>query len=93
MGGPFTLTDHTNGPFSFPADLNGAHSLIYFGFTHCPDICPEELDKITEALTLLGDQVKSVKTLFVTCDPDRDTPQIIAEYLKGTHGPTIHVST
>ena len=83
VGGPFTLTTHTGKPFAFPADLQGAHSLIYFGFTHCPDICPEELEKISEALGMLGAKLGSLKTLFVTCDPDRDTPQVMAEYLKG----------
>lgn len=86
IGGPFTLTDHTGKSFAFPADCAGAHSLIYFGFTHCPDVCPEELEKISEALGMLGEKVQGVKTLFVTCDPDRDTPPVIAEYLKGNSG-------
>jgi protein SCO1/2 len=68
--------------------MQGAHSLIYFGFTHCPDICPEELEKITEAVTMVEEKTKGhgmrLQPIFVTCDPDRDDPAAIASYLKGS---------
>lgn len=89
IGGPFTLLDTEGHPFS-DKDLLGKYYLLYFGFTHCPDICPEELSKISEAVELVkrdkgkegieGDLVP----VFVTCDPERDTPEIIKNYLKGT---------
>lgn len=53
VGGPFTLTTHTNQPFT-EKDLLGKWNLVYFGFTNCPDICPEELDKMTDVVNVLG---------------------------------------
>ena len=53
VGGPFSLTSHTGNPFT-DKDLLGKWSLIYFGFTNCPDICPEELDKMSEAVEKIG---------------------------------------
>lgn len=63
-------------PFSSEA-LKGGWSLLYFGFTFCPDICPEELDKLAEALEIVDttDGAPSVTPVFVTIDPDRDTPE------------------
>ncbi len=86
IGGPFRLINHQGRAFDYPKDLNGAHSLIYFGFTHCPDICPEELDKISEAVKMVeaAHPKGKLQTLFITCDPQRDSPQAIADYLKGT---------
>lgn len=87
IGGPFSLTDHHGNPFSFPKDLGGAHALVYFGFTNCPDICPEELDKISTAIDIVNKKSPSSKllTLFITCDPERDDPKAIKEYLKDFH--------
>ena len=86
IGGPFNLIDTEGLPFS-DKDLLGKYYLLYFGFTHCPDICPEELGKISE---IVG-KVKEIKgkdvpflPVFVTCDPERDTPSVIKSYLKGT---------
>ncbi len=53
VGGPFQLLDHDGKPFS-ERDLRGSWALLYFGFTSCPDICPDELDKMTEALNMMG---------------------------------------
>ena len=87
IGGPFTLIDTDGRPFS-DKDLLGKYYLLYFGFTHCPDICPEELSKIGEAVEYVkrskGDGVKGeLVPVFVTCDPERDTPTVIKNYLKG----------
>lgn len=89
IGGPFTLTDHHGQPFSYPADLKGAYALIYFGFTHCPDICPEELEKISQALDMVNKALPGrLQPLFISCDPERDSPAAITEYLQDFH-PTI----
>ncbi|KAF2150107.1 protein sco1 [Myriangium duriaei CBS 260.36] len=85
VGGPFSLIDTNGAPFT-QDDLRGKYSLIYFGFTNCPDICPEELDKMAEVI----DKVKAqhgaaLRPVFITCDPARDTPQIVESYLRDFH--------
>ncbi|KAI4852533.1 SCO1 protein [Aureobasidium sp. EXF-8845] len=85
VGGPFQLIDQDRKPFS-EKNLKGKYSLVYFGFTHCPDICPEELDKMAGMI----DNVKAkhgdvMRPVFITCDPARDTPEVTKEYLKEFH--------
>ncbi|EGP82790.1 uncharacterized protein MYCGRDRAFT_77698 [Zymoseptoria tritici IPO323] len=86
VGGPFTLTDHHNRPFT-DANLKGKYSLVYFGFTHCPDICPEELDKMAGMIERVkathGEGV--LRNVFISCDPARDTPEVLQRYLKEFH--------
>lgn len=81
--GDFTLTDHTGKSFS-TEDIFGRARLIFFGFTNCPDFCPQTLSKIQRAYSLLPDnetfEEKPV-VLFITVDPVRDTPNALAEYL------------
>ncbi|KAF9570778.1 Cu-binding protein [Mortierella alpina] len=87
IGGPFSLIDH-NGVRTTNDDFKGRYMLIYFGFTHCPDICPEELDKMAEVLdTINADpEVGNVITpIFITCDPQRDTVAEVNEYVKDFH--------
>ncbi|KAG0187677.1 Cu-binding protein, partial [Apophysomyces sp. BC1034] len=87
LGGPFQLTDAATGKTFGTEDLKGRFWLAYFGFTHCPDICPEELDKMAEAV----DKIKADKALgelvpvFITCDPRRDTAEVVKEYVKDFH--------
>jgi protein SCO1 len=81
IGGPFSLTD-TDGKTVTDQDFRGRYMLVFFGFTHCPDICPAELQVIAQALDQLGDKAKKVVPIFITVDPGRDTPQAMAEYLK-----------
>ena len=81
VGGPFSLTG-TDGKTVTDADFRGRYMLIFFGFTHCPDICPAELQVIAQALDSLGDKGKTVAPVFITLDPERDTPQVMAEYVK-----------
>jgi protein SCO1/2 len=85
VGGPFHLTDHNGKEFT-EADLKGKYSLVYFGFTHCPDICPEELDKMAGMIDQVkekhGDKLRSV---FISCDPARDTPEVLRRYLAEFH--------
>ena len=91
IGGPFTLIDTEGRQFSDKV-LLGKYYLIYFGFTHCPDICPEELSKIGEAVELVKREKGKIGIegqlvpVFITCDPERDTPDIIKNYLKGISG-------
>lgn len=81
VGGPFRLVD-TEGRSFTEKNLDGKFSLLYFGFTHCPDICPEELDKMNDWIIGLESKGLSVQPIFITCDPIRDTPEVVKEYLK-----------
>jgi protein SCO1/2 len=81
VGGPFTLVDQ-NGKTVTDQDFRGRHMLIFFGFTHCPDICPAELQVISAALDELGPKAEKVVPIFVTLDPERDTPEVMADYVK-----------
>ena len=81
IGGPFTLTDH-QGVTRTEQDLLGKHSILYFGFTYCPDACPTALGQMTAALDLLSpEQQQNIKPVFVTVDPERDTVAAIADYV------------
>lgn len=83
-GHPFALTDHDGKQFT-EKDLLGKFSLIYFGFSHCPDICPDELDKLGVWLDALDENNIDVQSIFITCDPARDTPEVLKEYLSDFH--------
>ncbi|KAI2619582.1 SCO1 protein [Hypoxylon sp. NC1633] len=86
VGGAFQLVDQDGKPF-LSTDLKGRYSLIYFGFTHCPDICPEELDKMARMYDLVEEQMPGVLApVFITCDPQRDSPSILKQYLAEFHG-------
>ncbi|MBB3811344.1 SCO family protein [Pseudochelatococcus contaminans] len=80
IGGPFTLTDYNGHSFT-EKDLVGGPTLIFFGFTHCPDICPSTLFDASEVLRVAGDNADKVKMLFVSVDPERDTAEVMKEYL------------
>ena len=84
VGGPFTLIDHT-GTSRTERDFRGKLLLIYFGFTYCPDVCPTDLHNIGLALDRLGAEADKVQPLFVTVDPERDTPSHLAEYVPMFH--------
>jgi protein SCO1/2 len=79
IGGPFSLTDQ-NGTRVTEATYRGAPSIVFFGFTHCPDVCPTALFDMSEVLKRLPAD-KRVSALFVTVDPERDTPAILKDYL------------
>ena len=81
IGGEFKLTSHLNEPYS-SSDAQGKVVLVFFGFTHCPDVCPNTLSTIQTVLSQLGDLADKVQTLFITVDPKRDTPEILSNYLK-----------
>lgn len=80
VGGPFTLTDHTGKRVS-DTDFRGRFMLVTFGFTFCPDVCPSELQLIAAALDRLGDKSQRIVPLFITVDPERDTPSQLAVYV------------
>jgi protein SCO1/2 len=80
IGGPFRLVDQ-NGTVVTEADLKGKPSLIFFGFTHCPDICPTALFDMTQVYKALGQDGDRVAAFFVTVDPERDTSEVLKEYL------------
>jgi protein SCO1 len=79
VGGPFTLTA-TDGRTLTDADFKGHPFLVFFGYTHCPDVCPTTLFSLSQVLKALGPETK-LKVLFVTIDPERDTPKDMKDYL------------
>ena len=81
IGGPFTLTD-TQGKRRSLEDFRGRIVLLYFGYTYCPDVCPTDLMQIAEVLARLGPKADQVQPLFVTFDPERDTPKHLQSYLE-----------
>lgn len=84
IGGPFTLTDHT-GQRVTETTYQGKLTLVFFGFTFCPDICPTELMRVGAVLDLLGEDADEVVPLFVTIDPERDTVEAMSTYLSYFH--------
>jgi protein SCO1/2 len=81
IGGPFTLVDQNDRTVT-DRDFRGKYMLIFFGFTHCPDICPAELQVMSAALDALGPKADDVVPIFVTLDPGRDTPEAVGAYVK-----------
>ena len=81
VGGPFTLLD-TSGKTVTDQDFRGRYMLVFFGFTHCPDICPAELQVMDAAMEALGDDAKKVAPIFISVDPERDTPEVMSDYVK-----------
>lgn len=84
IGGPFALTDHTGRQVT-EKDYLGNFTLVFFGYTFCPDICPTELGDIALALDELGDLSLAVTPVMISIDPERDTPAVLAEYVSLFH--------
>lgn len=80
IGGPFQLTDQT-GTKVTEQSLKGKPSLIFFGFTHCPDICPTSLFEMSEVLRAMGKDADRLNTYFISVDPERDTAATMKDYL------------
>ena len=80
IGGPFQLVDQNARPIT-DQDVKGKPFLVFFGFTHCPDVCPTALFEVSEILRALGPDGDRVAALFVTVDPERDTPAKLKDYL------------
>lgn len=81
IGGAFTLTDNT-GKRVTDQDFHGKYTLVFFGFTSCPDICPAGLQLIAGALQKLGTKAHLITPIFISVDPQRDTPEKLAAYVK-----------
>ena len=81
IGGPFTLIDQ-HGKTVTDKDFRGRFMLVFFGFTHCPDICPAELQVMSASLDALGPEAAEVVPIFITLDPERDTQAAMAGYVK-----------
>ncbi len=79
-GRDFQLTDHTGKPRTL-ADYRGKAVVLFFGYTQCPDVCPTTLSELAEAMKRLGPDANRVQVLFVTIDPERDTPALLAQYV------------
>ena len=84
IGGTFELTGTDNTRISTDS-FGDKYQLIYFGFTYCPDVCPIDLQKMTQALDLAGSAADKVQPIFVTIDPARDNPEAIAQYMQHFH--------
>ncbi len=82
IGGPFTLQDG-NGHLVTDQQFRGRWMLVYFGYTHCPDACPTALQDMANAVDQLGPRKKDVAIVFITVDPDRDTPPVMKDYVAG----------
>jgi len=80
VGGPFHLEDQNGRPVS-DEDMKGRPFLVFFGFTHCPDVCPTTLFDISEVLKRLGKDADRTGAIFITVDPERDTPAVLKDYL------------
>lgn len=93
IGGPFQLVDQTGKPVD-QSLLKGRWSAVFFGFTYCPDICPTSMFALGQAEGLLGPKAKDFQTVFISVDPERDTPARLAAYVaipgypKALHGLT-----
>lgn len=87
VGGPFSLTT-AEGKTLTDKELRGAPFLVFFGFTHCPDICPTKLFEISEVLRAAGPKGEKLRALFVSVDPERDTAETMKSYL-GSFDPRI----
>jgi protein SCO1/2 len=88
IGGPFTLVDQ-NGRPATDRQFQGKYRIVYFGFAHCPDVCPTDLAQIGQALRVLEKDepalAAKIVPIFITVDPERDTPVVIKEYLAAFH--------
>lgn len=80
----FQLTDHQERRVT-AKDFHGKWQLVFFGFTYCPDICPTTLSTVSQAMDILSGDADKVTPLFITVDPERDTPKVLAEYVKTFH--------
>lgn len=84
IGGPFSLINQ-DGKRVTEKDFQGTFTLVFFGYTYCPDICPGELQIISAALDQLGDKANTVTPVFITIDPERDTVEQMKSYVENFH--------
>jgi protein SCO1/2 len=79
-GGPFQLVNAATGREVSDQDFRGKWLLIFFGYTHCPDVCPTTLSNIAEAMSQIGPLAEQIQPLFITVDPERDTLPVLVDY-------------
>lgn len=84
VGGPFTLTNQ-DGKRVTDQDFRGKYMLIFFGYTYCPDVCPSELQVMSAALDEMGPEADKIQPVFITIDPERDTPETMKIYVSNFH--------
>jgi len=84
LGRDFRLTDHHGKPRTL-ADFKGRVVVVFFGFTHCPDVCPAVLGEISAVVNELGKDADRVQVLFITVDPERDTQEVLSRYVPAFH--------
>jgi cytochrome oxidase Cu insertion factor (SCO1/SenC/PrrC family) len=84
VGGPFSLTDQTGRKVT-DKDFRGHYMLVFFGYTYCPDLCPTELQVMSAALDNLGAKADDIQPIFITFDPQRDTPEVLKQYISNFH--------
>jgi protein SCO1/2 len=84
LGGPFSLMDQDRRPVT-EASFGGRFLLVYFGYAYCPDVCPTELGIVASAMDELGPLADRVTPVFISVDPDRDTPEFLADYVSRFH--------
>lgn len=84
FGRELNLTDHNGKPRTL-ADFRGKVVTVFFGFTHCPDVCPTTLAEMAQVMKALGPDADKVQVLFITVDPERDTPQLLRQYVPAFH--------
>lgn len=82
FGKPLSLTDHT-GKLRSINDFKSKVVVLFFGYTHCPDVCPTTMSDLKQTMKLLGDKANDVQVLFVTVDPERDTQEVLAQFVPG----------
>jgi protein SCO1/2 len=80
IGQPFNLVDHNGNPITEKA-FEGSPTAVFFGFTHCPEVCPTTLYEMADWLKTLGPDGRPIKAFFITVDPERDTPEIMKSYV------------
>jgi protein SCO1/2 len=88
IGGKFSLIDDNGQPFT-DAELKGKWHLVFFGYTHCPDVCPTALNDLSLALDKLGAKKSKVGIVFISVDPERDTPAVLKSYVESFDGPIV----
>lgn len=91
IGGPFSLVNG-QGERVTEKDFAGKPMLVFFGFTHCPDVCPAGLQVIAAALDKLGDEAGGLTPIFITVDPERDTPEVTGKYVASFHPAIVGLS-
>lgn len=91
IGGPFTLLDSTGSEVT-DEDVIDRPSLLYFGYTYCPDVCPIDTLRNADALSMLLDAGIASKSLFITVDPQRDTPQVVGKFAEFFHPSMVGLS-